>query len=249
MNQSDTNLSDDHDDFIFSNNRNLDPNDAQNNPQNLFEDDFNINVQNDLHFILPNSENEFQSIFQIESKYHSAKYCGKSKLNLPKTKKIFLDPPAVYSFKEIVETPNKIKRQNIKIERFLKARIALEKKLETIGLDIDQDSNQSNNDIASSLADEILTLQKYKIQNTQKELNNAIMEKDIYMQQPDLISPNDINPCKESKLVCLDELNCSFQPKVDSNEDFQKAMNEICQYYEESSFDISQTINLLEELS
>lgn len=248
MNPSESSsISDNQNEINFGNNHNLDFNKLHSNLGNLFEDD-GTNIQDDYKRIL-NDEDDFQSIFSIESKYHDAQFSNKSKHNLPKSKKICLDPPCVYAFKEIVGVPSQIKKQNIKIEQFLKARIALEKKLDIIGLDIEHDSSQSASDIASAIADEILALQNYKIQNTQKELNQALMAKDVYMQQPDLISPNDINPCRESKLVCLDEINSTFQPKAKSNDDFQTQINEICRNYDDSTFDVYQAISLLQELS
>lgn len=248
MNPRESSISDDQNETNLGNNHNLDFNKVHSNLGNLFEDD-GTNIQNDYRRILNDDEDDFQSIFLIESKYHDAKFCNKSKLNLPKSKKICLDPPCVYAFKEIVGVPSQIKKQNIKIEQFLKARIALENQLDTIGLDIEHDSSQTASDIASAIADEILALQNYKIQNTQKELNQALMAKDVYMQQPDLISPNDINPCRESKLVCLDEINSTFQPQAKSNDDFQTQINEICRNYDDSTFDVYQAISLLQELS
>lgn len=233
----------------FINQDNFNQNNDQNFDARIESNDFmnpnDTHFQKEIRFFQEDENEEFQSIFDIESKYHSAKFSGKSKLNLTKSKKICLDPPAVYSFKDIVGIPNQIQKQNIKIEQFLKTRIDVEKQLEKIGLEIDQTINKSN-DIASSLAEQILSLQNYRIQNSQQGLNEAIIEQDVYMQQPDLISPNDIKPYKASNLIFLNEL---FQSELHTTDNLQDTMNEICQHYTESSFDVDQAINILQELS
>lgn len=219
--------------------------------------DFKVpsDIESDFQDNHVDQEDEFQSIFQIESKYHDLKFHNRPKQNSQKNNKICLDPPAIYSFRGLVEIPTQIKKQNINHETFLKARIALEKQLEIIGLaddhplDNDNALSKTGDLYASKLADQICSLQKYKIRKSQKEYNEVLFLNDTYLQQPDLISPNDINPYKESRLILLDQFQCSFKPNNNSNNDLHATMKEICGHYNDTAFNVDQAFDLLQQIT